>query len=296
MITDCLFLTFMQLIGNVILTIPTLIRLLTRQQKLRVALLTYCIFATVVTLAVSLSHYASMSLSPSTQVLFKSVRLIPVIVGSIAILKQSPPTPTVVSVCFIVCGLVALAIGNFSGKTRFDRNGIAAIMLTLCLDAVFSNFAEKMLKIDGIPILELISVSYLVGSIISIASSFSSGMFQSNIDAIQNNPRVIMYLALFSIFAALGNLIFYLLIGIFGCIVATIILSLRGPIVSFIKLPKFGQLYIYAIILISVGFSLLTCSQKEEKEPDFGKYSQDNQFETVEDFKMVEEDICEEEV
>jgi adenosine 3'-phospho 5'-phosphosulfate transporter B3 len=260
--SETVFLTFAQFLGYAGVAFPTLIsNIRTRFRGLRAPFRAYAVTAFALMMSMSLGNFAAIRLSYPTQVLFKSSKLIPVMIGNVIFLHKRPKSMEVVSVMLIVLGLIGISLGDFRGKNKFDAIGICAVIGALCFDAVASNMEDKVMSHYGASQSELISMIYTMGAVSIGIVSILMGQMAGGIVRLTQNPVSLLYLFLFAVMGALGIQFVYLVMKVFGSLVTVMTTSLRKALtvcLSFIVFrdKKFTSWHAGAIILLATGMGL----------------------------------------
>ena len=258
---DPFFLAFTQFIIYILSYFTTFLKIIFGKRSLTAPFFHYLLTSLIISISLVLAHFASVRLSSSAVILFRSPKLILVMIGNIVLLKKNPNIFEAVSICIIVFGLIGLSIGEVNGKNKVDLPGIVAIMLSLTLDSISSNLIEKSLSIYGASQEEVISVNYGLGSFFIGLASIFSGDFSRSINKILINPIILKYLFYFSIFGAIGIQFIYLLIKLYGSLTTVIITSIRKTlniIITFflIKNKSLTGLHLSSFLILSLGITL----------------------------------------
>lgn len=260
-LTETFFLTFFQFIGYSAFSLPTFFKIIFHKYTLRAPLHVYLITSIALGCSMSLTNFATSRLSYATSVLFKSSKLIPVMIGNIIFLKKKPKLTEAFAVVLIVLGLIGVSLGDFRGKNKFDIPGIIAISLSLVAGAVASNMEDKVMSIYGATQNELISMLYTVGAILMLFLGLATGQFATGIEKVSSNPSSILFLFLFGFLGAAGIQFVYLIMKVFGSLTTVMITSVRKAltvVLSFLifKDKQFTILHGISIMLITFGMSL----------------------------------------
>lgn len=258
---ESIFLTFIQFVGYAALSFPTLFKIITNRSTLKAPLSSYIITSLALAFSMGLTNFASLRISYATSVLFKSSKLIPVMIGNVIFLKKKPKFSEVISVILMVFGLIGISLGDFKGKNKFDMPGIIAISFSLIFGAVASNLEDKMMSHYGASQDELISMLYSVGALIMGILSVFTGQMNHGIDRMIINPKSILYVIFFSSLGAVGIQFVYLNMKVFGSLMTVMVTSLRKAltvILSFVifKDKKFTYWHGIAIFLIASGITI----------------------------------------
>jgi adenosine 3'-phospho 5'-phosphosulfate transporter B3 len=182
------FLTFFQFLGYSALSFPTAIRIASGSLSLRAPLSSYLATSLALTFSMSLTNYASVRLNYATGVLFKSSKLIPVLIGNVIFLKRRPKLSEVFSVILIVFGLIGMSLGDFRGQNKFQLSGIFAVSFALVCGAIASNLEDKTMSQYGASQDEVISMIYTIGAIVMGSMAILTGEVSQGLETIVSQP------------------------------------------------------------------------------------------------------------
>jgi len=206
-----------------------------------------------------------------TAVLFKSSKLIPVMLGGFLFLKKRYSLIEVLSIGMIVCGLIGISYSDKISKNKFDLWGVALSIISLCFDAVASNLQEKALDTYGASQTEVMSMMYLIGSACSLLVSIVTGQLTSAIERCAANPLVVWYLASFSFLGAVGVHFVYLLMKTFGSLITVMVTSTRKAFtvcLSFLLFrgKKFTLYHLLSVCAIAAGIALNYVGKQKKRK------------------------------
>lgn len=232
-----------------------------------------------------LGNISCLRLSESTQILFRSVRLVPLMISNIYIFQKSHSVLVVLGICCIVCALVAFSIDQFSGGTRFDMHGIASTMLVMCFDSLAYNLAEKLVMTEGTKLYSTISDIYGTSFILIFAVTIVQGEILSGMKSVINNLASLGMIALYTISGHIGIIILYTVIKKYGCIAGNTLQSIGRPVITYIKAPKFTHITLFSVITMSFGIMLNIISVSLSKIPDY--YDTSNHISIAQEFPLI---------
>jgi adenosine 3'-phospho 5'-phosphosulfate transporter B3 len=274
------FLTFIQFLGYSALSLRTAHRVITRQVSLTAPLWAYLATGLCLAFSMSLTNFAAVRLSYATGVLFKSSKLIPVMIGNVIFLQKKPKLSEAFSVLLIVFGLIGISLGDFRGKNKFDVAGIFAISASLVCGATASNMEDKVMRAWNASQDEVISMVYTFGAFLMAVIGIATGEMAAGLARISEEPSSLLYIALFSFLAALGIQFVYLVMKVFGSLVTVMVTSVRKAVtvcLSFIifRDKVFTLWHGAAMVAIAIGMSMnvydKTIANKAERREDEGR-------------------------
>ncbi|OHT08249.1 Slc35b3 protein [Tritrichomonas foetus] len=267
------FLTFTQFFTVTLLCSPSLYRATFSKKKLSVKFVIYFLTSTALLVSMALDNYCVLRLNYSTELLFKSPKVLTVMVGNIVFLKKAFSVSEILSTSLVVCGFVGMALGDFSGKNNFDLNGIAAVVVSLTLEAIASNMEEYILKLCNATIEESMSLIFTIGTGLTLSWSICTGEFLNACIKIRENPASLFYLAIYSILGAIGLFVVFISLKIFGSLQTVMFTSIRKVINSCVAFFIFHDRiisfwHITSLFLVASGFALniSDISKNEKKE------------------------------
>jgi adenosine 3'-phospho 5'-phosphosulfate transporter B3 len=255
------FLTLIQFLGYSALSLRTGVHILTGKVRLAAPIWTYLSTSVCLAFSMSLTNYAAVRLSYATGVVFKSSKLIPVMIGNVIFLHKKPKFSEIVSVFLIVFGLIALSLGDFRGKNKFHIGGIVAISIALICGATASNMEDKIMSQWGASQHELISMLYSCGAALMFVLGLATGELKDGIARVVAQPSSMIFLLIFSVLGALGIQFVYLTMKVFGSLVTVMVTSVRKALtvgLSFLifRDKVFTAWHAVALITVAAGMSI----------------------------------------
>ena len=279
---ESLFLTFVQFFGYASLSFRFFIDLIKGKTKLHAPFWFYFITACALVGSMALSNFSLERISYPTQVLFRSSKLIPVMLGSFFFLKKRYSWLEILSVFLICAGLIGMSISDKKVHNKFDTVGLIAVIASLFCDAFASNLEEKAFSTYQAPQSEVIAMVYLIGSLFIGAVSIPTGQFKKGIIRCTNEPGLILQIVFFTYLGAVGIQFVYLLIKAFGSVYAVMVTSLRKAFtvsLSFLLFSdgkKFTSAHLFSILSIAGGIGLNIYGKNKGKK---GKTEEKNKEE-----------------
>jgi len=255
-----LYLTFVQFILYTLLAKGEMKFVLPSQPR-RIPMKTYVLLAVVSITSMSLSNASLGHLNYPIQVVFKSCKLIPVLLGSFFIQKKVIKLMDFFAASLMCLGLIIFTLADQSINPNFSPVGIIMLSVALIADAILSNvqvnvqksqqankkfhkpfFQEKSMKSFNACNAEVIFYSYSIGSIISFVYILITGDLISGINAFGENAYQSYGMVLvFSITGYFGMQAVLSLVRTFGAFVAVTVTSMRkavSVVISFILFSK----------------------------------------------------------
>ncbi|XP_022129134.2 adenosine 3'-phospho 5'-phosphosulfate transporter 2 [Pieris rapae] len=263
-----LYITFIQFLITMALSkVESMIR---SPIKRKVPLRTYAILAALTLGTMSLSNLALSYLNYPTQLIFKSCKLIPVMLGSIIILGKRYGFLDYVAAIIMCIGLTMFTLADSKTSPNFNFIGVLVISLALLCDAIIGNVQEKAMKQFQATNNEVVFYSYAIASIYLLVITGVSGILKDGFIYCSEDP-ITMYFNIFllSISGYMGLQAVLTLVRISGATVAVTVTTMRKAlsiVISFLMFSKpFVFQYIWSGVLVVLAIYLNHYSKKNPK-------------------------------
>ncbi|CAE7028327.1 pst-2 [Symbiodinium natans] len=189
-----------------------------------------------------LTNFSLHYLSYPLRVVFKSSKLIPVMVLSVVYLKKRYTFFQYMAVLLLTAGVVVFTLGDAKGKALFDPIGIVFVVVGSLADAMAASYEEKRFFVQmGCSANEVVLYSNLLGSVWAVIASLLTGELLSaarhSADHWETVPMIV-FASLFGYVAQSGVL---LLIKHFGATVSEIVKSCRKVTTICVSFLVFGK-------------------------------------------------------
>lgn len=220
-------------------------------------------------LTMGLSNTSLQYLNYPTQLLFKSCKLIPVMLGGIVLLRKRYTIFEYISAILLSLGLIELTFGNaYSDGIYFNLFGTGIICCALFADAFIGNFQEGTMVQFNVSSREMALYAHMMGSAQLLLVLLLVGQLIPAFVFCWQNPIAYLYICLFSTCGYIGANFVLVMIKLFGAFVTTTVTSCRKfitLILSFFFFPKpFTIHYLIATLLVIIGISLHIYSKNSE--------------------------------
>eukprot|EP00033_Pygsuia_biforma_P000624 GCRY01000735.1.p1 GENE.GCRY01000735.1~~GCRY01000735.1.p1 ORF type:complete len:388 (+),score=93.35 GCRY01000735.1:157-1320(+) len=199
----------------------------------------------VLTIFLAISHSCSNAslalLNYPTQVLFKSSKVIPVMLMSTVIMRKRYRPAEYLCTLGLVVGLCVFLTADISVAPNFDPTGVVLVCIALCADAFIGNLQERTMTKYGASQRELALYSDFIGACYVLCLLPFTPDFGAALVYTLENPRILLYIALFGFLGYSGILFVLSLVKKFGAFYAVTVTSVRKAftvILSFLLFPK----------------------------------------------------------
>ncbi|KAL4713105.1 hypothetical protein ACJJTC_004491 [Scirpophaga incertulas] len=172
-----LYITLVQFLITMLLSyMESLIR---NPIKRKVPLRTYALLAALTLGTMSFSNLALSYLNYPTQLIFKSCKLLPVMIGSIIILGKRYGFLDYVAAVIMCVGLTMFTLADSNTSPNFDIIGVIVISMALLCDAIIGNVQEKAMRQFQASNNEVVFYSYAIACVYLVAITSVSGILTS---------------------------------------------------------------------------------------------------------------------
>lgn len=203
------------------------------------------------------------------QIIFKSCKLIPVLIGSILIQKKKHNLMDFVAAFAMCVGLIFFTLADSKVSPKFSTYGVIIISLALVFDAVIGNVQELAMKKHKAPNSEVVFYSYGIGFLYLFVFMLLTGSFVSGFKFGWEHPKVTYgFSFLLSLTGYLGIQIVLTLVRTTGATTAVTVTTTRKAMsiaVSFIFFTKpFTWQYVWSGMIIVLGIYLNLYSKRSK--------------------------------
>uniref|UniRef100_A0A061SFF2 Solute carrier family 35 (Adenosine 3'-phospho 5'-phosphosulfate transporter), member B3 n=1 Tax=Tetraselmis sp. GSL018 TaxID=582737 RepID=A0A061SFF2_9CHLO len=225
-------------------------RFLAGDTSRKVPLKDYAIVAFTGMCGVYLTNWALQYLNYTVRVVFKSSKVIPVMLFGTLIQGRVYSMQEYAAGAALVMGISVFTMGGASGTPNFSPVGIALISAALVCDAITSNLEERwFFRRTGASQAEVMTFMSTFGSLYTFIALFVTGEAWEAVPHSVAHPQVVLLITVFSLTAYMSVTFVLLLIKHFNATTAEIVKSMRKVLqvlVSFVVFPKpFDWKYVF---------------------------------------------------
>jgi adenosine 3'-phospho 5'-phosphosulfate transporter B3 len=251
------------------------VRLFTGKASLKCPFSQHLITSIALCGSMFLGNFAVSLLSFPTQVLFRSSKMIPVMIGGVIFLKKRYSIVEIISVIILVIGLIGISMSDKFVQNTFGTDGLLIVVISLVCDAVASNMQEKSLKVFEATQGEVIAMIYLIGAVFLGSIAGFKGEFGPLWGRCQADPAVLRSILLLAMLGAMGVEFVYLMIKAFGSLTTVMLTSLRKAFtvcLSFVMFSnkRFSVFHGVSIAIIAVGIGMNAYAKRIGKKEVLG--------------------------
>jgi len=274
------FLTFIQL---VFVTIFSGLERLYFKEKVtahNAELKRHALVAGAMTASRGLTNVSLQFLNYPTQVVFKSLKLLTVMLGSACFVGRSYKITEYVATGFTVLSAVLFGFGDLAskntsgGQPSSSMMGFVIVTLSLVADSMHSNTQETLLQDYKATIRETMFYTNLFAAWFSLAVCTFTGELFAALAYCLKYPDTWTLLAVQSLVTYLGVLCFVTMIKSFGAVLATTVTTVRKIVtvmLSFIFFEKpFNNTYLVGIGMFVISFIVQFFVQYQQIQAGLG--------------------------
>lgn len=216
------------------------------------------IVAAAMTASRGLTNVSLMYLNYPTQVVFKSLKLITVMIGSVITGKGYSKMEYLAAV-FTVISAIFFGLGDVDVAPQFSVVGISIVLVSLIADSAHSNSQEALLTIAPMATLpEVMVFSNLFAAILSGLVCLFTGEVWLALEYCSEHPISYIIFVAHAVVTYIGVLFFVTTIKQFGVVMATTVTTVRKittVLLSFILFPKpMTDKYLYGTMMFILSF------------------------------------------
>jgi len=224
----------------------------------RVGISTHLLVGVAMTASRGLTNWALVFLNYPTHIIFKSLKLLTVMIGSVILLRKSYAFVEYVAVGLLVASAALFSLGDLdaasaifssdepaepvSGAHQNSMMGIIIVVISLFADSLHSNTQEKALKIMKAPESEVMLFSNALGAVCTLfVTHYPMGELIPAILFCNEFPLAYILLLMRSSVVFIGVSAFVTSIKHFGVLPATTVTTVRkilSILLSFVAFPK----------------------------------------------------------
>mmetsp|Transcript_19318 Transcript_19318/g.74193 ORF Transcript_19318/g.74193 Transcript_19318/m.74193 type:complete len:356 (+) Transcript_19318:124-1191(+) len=247
-------------------------------RTLKAPLRSYILIGVLLVCSMGFANVATSYVGFPTIVLFKSGKLIPVMVGGVLIMKRSYSGLEIGSAFCISGGLVVLTLADMVGSVDYNFTGIVLLLLALMADAMVGNTQEKTMKKYQGNTRELVFFSHLCGSLLILMIMIVNGQLFAALSYCNESPLMYLQLPVFAACGYVGLLFVLPMITIFGSFVAMTVTSCRKAVTLMISFMLFANTFTHmhavAVALVFGGIALHILAKNRKYLPSWMLSSQ----------------------
>ena len=225
--------------------------------------------AAAMTASRGLTNVSLQYLNYPTQIIFKSMKLITVMIGSLFILRATFTVYEYASALCLVVAACFFSLGDTDVSVELPVKGISIVLLSLVGDSLHSNTQDSLLRQHNASTSEAILFTNLFAAIASFVYIVLTRELFAAIAYCQAHSIAYALFMLRSAVIYLGVMCFMLLIKSFGVVAATSVTTVRkivSILTSFLLFPKaWSDKYWWGGLLFAASLALSVADQRNKR-------------------------------
>jgi len=214
------------------------------------------------------SSYSLQLLNFPTWVLFKSSRVISVMIGGIFILGKRYSFKEYLGVLLLAIGLVIFTLGDITLLPSFDPFGVILVFLSLVMNSFEGNMQEKVMCEYKTTENEVLFFGYGFGALQIFPYILLNGEFIEGISFCYQNHYVLLQVGATCVLSYFGIVLVLGLVKISSALTAVIVTSCRKAltvVISFLLFAKpFSMYYPMGFVVFFAGVALNVYAKNSE--------------------------------
>lgn len=209
-----------------------------------------------------------------TQVVFKSLKLLTVMIGSVCFVGRRYALLEYVAAILTVASATLFGLGDMDADPQFSWIGIVVVLFSLVADSMHSNSQETLLQDHRATLRETMVFTNMFSGLGALTVSIITGEFPGAMAFCARHPTVFLIMAAHAIVNYLGVLCFVTSIKKFGVVLATTVTTIRKIVtvlLSFFIFPKpLTDRYVAGLLLFFASFCVHYYVQKQQVQQGLG--------------------------
>eukprot|EP01084_Bolivina_argentea_P126874 224526_1 len=246
----CIVTSFVNLSANISTHINTFISIFKEKQRLkfiklqlapRSPIYIHCIIGCAMTFARSLTLFSLIHLNYPTQVIFKSMKLLFVLLGSYLCFGLQYSFFEIIGHISMVIAAILFSLGDHETQTRFTLTGLVLVLTSLIFDSIHANYQEYALRKFKCNINELMIYSNGIAAFLSGIACILTQEIHEVIAFVKYNPNIWFLMLIRSTSIYVGAVAYLGLTKRFGAVSASEVTTARKVltiITSYYLFPK----------------------------------------------------------
>mmetsp|Transcript_38051 Transcript_38051/g.98242 ORF Transcript_38051/g.98242 Transcript_38051/m.98242 type:complete len:346 (-) Transcript_38051:96-1133(-) len=271
--------------------------------KITAPIFDYAVLGTTTVSALATGTAALSYVSYATQTLFKSCKIVPVMLGSIIMLRRKF-CPAEYAVCaFVVTGLISFNAPSLikresSGSIESDGmssslHGILLCLFSLSFDAVYANLQERMLSYRKIDFFEALFMTNAVGSAALFVFLLVDGGMVEAVVYLANSGQATVVLLGMCALSLTGQTSALMLVKKYGAFAVGVLTSSRKALSILLSLVVFPQAFTLfhagGLLLVGSGVGVeMVLSSSPHLLPGWWRGEKKSGFDEVFDISKLE--------
>jgi adenosine 3'-phospho 5'-phosphosulfate transporter B3 len=220
----------------------------------------HMIVAFSVTMARGLTNVSMQLLPYPTLVIFKSLKLLTVMIGSLCIVGRRFEFREYVSAFLLVASATLFSLGDKEVSSEFSWIGITVVLLSLFFDSVQANVQDRILTRQKCELTEAILFSNFFSGVMSLLWTAASGELTVAFEYCSDNPLTMQLFVLRAFVLYHGVVMLLAQIKLFGAVLANVVTTVRKILTVILSFIAFAhpvtQRHAIGLVVFAIALAL----------------------------------------
>jgi adenosine 3'-phospho 5'-phosphosulfate transporter B3 len=226
----------------------------------KIPLSKHMLVALAMTASRGLTNVSMQYLNYPTQVIFKSLKLLTVMIGSVFMLQKTYHWLEYFSAFLLSLSAIFFALGDSSASPSYNTFGFIVVILSLVADAVHSNSQDLVMRRYAASTQETMLFTNMLAAGCTFVVIVFNGELMPAFAYCAERPFAYVIMIGRALVIYSGVLCFLTMIKAFGIVTATTVTTVRKILtilLSFIVFPKpFSMSYVYGALIFGAGLAI----------------------------------------
>jgi adenosine 3'-phospho 5'-phosphosulfate transporter B3 len=230
--------------------------LFSRVAKLR----SHALVGLAMTISRGLTNWSLQYLNYPTQVIFKSMKLITVLIGSVFVTGRRYNRYQTSAVFALVVAAIMFGLGDVDTTPSYNYKGIVIVLVSLVADAAHANTQDALMSRQNVPVREVMLFTNMTAAVCALVVVTCSGELWLALSYCNENPIAYALFITRSVVVYCGVLCYVTLVQQFGVVLATTMTTVRKILTILFSFVMFSHVftikYVYGVMLFAVSIAL----------------------------------------
>jgi len=215
------------------------------------------IVAGIMTLSRGLTNVSLQYLNYPTQVIFKSMKLITVMIGSIVLLGRKFPASDYISAVNLVASAIFFSLGDADVSPRYTTTGLVIVCVSLVFDSLHANWQDSLMHDHHATESEVLLFTNFFAAIVTLVAVIGKGELVEAFVYCFEQPLSYFFFILRGLALYMGTRTYLCVVGAFGAYSATTMTTVRKVVtvlLSFVLISKpWTPKYLFGLGFFGLG-------------------------------------------
>jgi adenosine 3'-phospho 5'-phosphosulfate transporter B3 len=198
-------------------------------------------------------------LHANLQCIFKSLKLITVMVGSMCIVGRSFSVREYLAAILLAASAALFSLGDAEVDADFNTIGVVVVLLSLVFDSVQANTQDRILTVQQCPLVEAILFSNLLSGFFSLLYTWISGELAVAVPFCADHPLTYQLFVVRALILYVGVIFLLTQIKLFGAVTTNVVTTVRKILTVVLSFIIFAHVLTPRHLYGLLAFTLAVC-------------------------------------